>query len=178
MRVRGGGDADQPAPGCARARHTPVWIAGQVEAAVQRAARIGDAWLIANAQSLRGITPLMHTYRAALAECGRTPATFPITRECYVGASNATAFDECRAALEYKYSSYAVWGMESPTLKTDFADFARDRFIIGDTVAVKEEIARYRETLGVDHFIMRVHWPGLDQEKVLSSIRRLGALFA
>lgn len=156
----------------------PVWIAGQVEAAVQRAARIGDGWLIANAQSLRGIAPLMQTYRAALAEYGRTAGTFPITRECYVGASNATAFEECRAALEYKYSSYAVWGMESPTLKTDFSEFARDRFIIGDAVAVQEEIARYREALGVDHFIMRVQWPGLDQEKVLASIRRLGAIFA
>ena len=30
----------------------PVWVAGLVEAAVQRAAQIGDAWLIANATTL------------------------------------------------------------------------------------------------------------------------------
>ena len=41
-----------------------------------------------------------------------------------------------------------------------------------------EEIARYRELLGVDHFIMRCQWPGLPQEQVLSSIRRLGEIFA
>jgi hypothetical protein len=35
--------------------------------------------------------------------------------------------------------------------------------IIGDKVSVKEEIARYREILGVDHFIMRCQWPGLPQ---------------
>jgi hypothetical protein len=32
---------------------------------------------------------------------------------------------------------------------------SRDLFIIGDKRSVKEEIARYRERLGVDHFIMR-----------------------
>ncbi len=59
-----------------------------------------------------------------------------------------------------------------------FEDFARDRFIIGDKVSVKEEIARYRELLGVDHFIMRCQWPGLPQQHVLTSIQRLGEIFA
>jgi len=156
----------------------PIWIAGQVEAAVRRAARIGDAWLVVPASTCAATVPLMNTYRAALADYGRTAAEFPITRECYVGTSHATAFAECRAALEYKYNSYAVWGMESPTKDVSFEDFARDRFIIGDKVSVKEEIARYREALGVDHFIMRVQWPGLPQEQVLGSIRRLGEIFA
>lgn len=59
-----------------------------------------------------------------------------------------------------------------------FEEMARHRFIIGDKVSVKEEIARWRETLGVNHFVMRVQWPGLEQEKVLGSIRRLGEIFA
>ena len=49
--------------------------------------------------------------------------------------------------------------------------------MIGDKGSVKEEIARYRELLGVDHFIMRCQWPGLPQEQVLSSIQRLGEIF-
>ena len=61
---------------------------------------------------------------------------------------------------------------------TTFDDFARDRFIIGDKESVKDEILRYAELLGVDHFIMRSQWPGLEQEKVLGSIRRLGEVFA
>jgi alkanesulfonate monooxygenase SsuD/methylene tetrahydromethanopterin reductase-like flavin-dependent oxidoreductase (luciferase family) len=64
------------------------------------------------------------------------------------------------------------------TTQGSFEDFARDRFIIGDKGSVKEEIARYRESLGVDHFIMRCQWPGLPQEQVLSSIQRLGDIFA
>ena len=156
----------------------PVWIAGLVEAAVKRAARIGDAWLIANATTLGATEPLMRIYRETLTALGKTVTEFPIARECYVGNSHASAMVECRGPLEYKYNSYAAWGMESPTANMSFEEMAHDRFIIGDRISVKEEIARWQERLGSNHFIMRVQWPGLEQAKVLASIRRLGAIFA
>jgi alkanesulfonate monooxygenase SsuD/methylene tetrahydromethanopterin reductase-like flavin-dependent oxidoreductase (luciferase family) len=156
----------------------PVWVAGLVEAAVKRAARIGDAWLIANATTLGDTVPLMRVYQDTLRSLGKVVQEFPIARECYVGGSHATAMAECRASLEYKYSSYAAWGMVSPTASMTFEQMARDRFIIGDRVSVKEEIARWRESLGVNHFVMRVQWPGLPQEQALNSIRRLGEMLA
>jgi len=155
----------------------PLYIAAQAEVSVRRAARIGDAWLIVNSSGLGKIAPLMRTYRGALQEYGRTLVEFPITVECYVGARHATAHEECRQPLEYKYNAYAAWGLEDRT-SASFEDFARDRFIIGDKISVKEEIARYRELLGVDHFIMRCQWPALPQERVLGSIQRLGEIFA
>lgn len=155
----------------------PVYIAAQAETPVKRAARIGDAWLIVNIRGIQNLIPLMQTYRAALKEYGRTPIEYPITVECYVGARHATAHEECRGPLEFKYSAYAAWGMEHSS-SGSFEDFARDRFIIGDRASVKEEIARYRELLGVDHFIMRCGWPGLPQEQTLASIQRLGEIFA
>lgn len=154
----------------------PLYIAGQAPVSVRRAARIGDAWLIMH-NGLASVAPLMQTYRAALDEYGRRPIEFPITIECYVGDRHATAQEECRGPLEYKYNAYAAWGLEEPR-SAPFEEFARDRFIIGDKVSVKEEIARYRELLGVDHFIMRCQWPGLPQEQALGSIRRLGEIFA
>ena len=153
----------------------PIYIAAQVDAAIKRAARIGDAWLIVPSTGLDTVVQQMRLYRAALAEAGRTPEEYPISRECYVGSSHATAFEECRGALEYKYNAYASWGLGASHAEP-FDQFARNRFIIGDKVSVKEEIARYRELLGVDHFIMRCQWPGLAQEKVLGTIRRLGEI--
>ena len=155
----------------------PVYIAAQAPVSVRRAARLGDAWLIVNSSGLGTIAPLMQSYRAALQEYGRTPLEYPITVECYVGASNRTAHAECQGPLEYKYNAYAAWGLEDRT-SASFEDFARDRFIIGDKAAVKDEIARYRSLLGIDHFIMRVQWPGLPQEQALASIRRLGEICA
>ena len=160
----------------------PLYIAAQAAVSVRRAARLGDAWLIMNSSGLGKLVPLMQTYRAALQEYGRTPVEYPITAECYVGERHATAHEECRGPLEYKYNAYASWGLEDRTsadrAPPSFEEFARDRFIIGDKVSVKEEIARYRELLGVDHFILRCQWPGLPQERALGSIRRLGEIFA
>jgi hypothetical protein len=45
-------------------------------------------------------------------------------------------------------------------------------------VRLRPSYARYREMLGVDHFIMCCQWPGLPQERVLGSIQRLGGIFA
>ena len=50
-------------------------------------------------------------------------------------------------------------------------DFARDKFIIDHKVALKEELARYHEMLGVNHVIMRCLWPGLPVEQMFASIR-------
>lgn len=161
----------------ARKGGVPIWMAAQVDAAIKRVARIGDAWMIVPVTPLGKVAEQMAVYRAALAAEGRAADAFPIIRECYVGANHKTAFEECRGPLQYKYDAYASWGMDSKD-KPPFEDYAKDRFIIGDAAFVKEEIARYREALGVDHFMMRCHWPGLEQEKVLGSIRRLGNIFS
>ena len=153
----------------------PIWIAGTAHPAIERAARIGDAWMIVPSTPLPELVEQMRVYRAALGS--RVPDCFPIVRECYVGASHRTALDECRAALQYKYNAYASWGLADRQPPT-FEELVRERYIIGDTVAVKEEIARYREALGVDHFMMRCHWPGMEFDKTLASIRRLGETFA
>lgn len=151
----------------------PVWVAAQADAAIRRAARLGDAWLIVPSATLTEVTAQMRTYRAALAEAGRHPDCFPIERECYVGARNATAMEECRGPLEYKYAAYASWGLGG-SAQMPFEDFVRERFIIGDAESVKDQVAEYRDALGVDHMIMRVQWPGLPQEAALASIERLG----
>ena len=162
----------------------PIWVAAVVDAAVKRAARIGDAWLITNFAHLSVLEPQMKLYRDTLQEANKPfPAEVPITRECYIGPTRAKAMEECRAALEYKYGAYSSWGLDKQSKGAEsfdqpFEDFARDRFIIGDKSYVAEEIQRYNETLGVNHFLMRVQWPGLEQDKVLRTISTLGEIFA
>lgn len=160
----------------------PIWMAAQVDAAIKRAAALGDSWLIIPSMGMSELEPAVKLYRDALREAGKPdPAEFPITRECYVGTSRKSAMDECRGALSHKYDAYAKWGLEGQQGDDGLSAFermARDCFIIGDKGFVKEEIARYRETLGVNHFIMRLHWPGFPQEGVLRSIRALGEIFS
>ena len=59
-----------------RAGGPPLYIAGQAEVSVRRAARIGDAWLIVNTSGLGKVAQLMQTYRTALQQYGRTRWSF------------------------------------------------------------------------------------------------------
>ena len=68
--------------------------------------------------------------------------------------------------------------MGAESFAQPFEEFVKDRFIIGDKAFVKDEIQRYHALLGVNHFIMRVQWPGLEQAKALNTIRVLGEIFA
>ncbi|MBO0710217.1 MAG: LLM class flavin-dependent oxidoreductase [Acetobacteraceae bacterium] len=157
----------------------PIFVAAQVEAAIQRAARVGDGWLIVPSLDMHTCADHVRIYRDALRAAGKPESTEAVlTRECHIGSTRQAAFEECRAALEYKYGAYASWGLQKADIKQSFEEFARDKFIIGDKASVKDEIARYRETLDVDHFIMRPHWPGLPNERAVSTIRALGEIFA
>src|SRR5262249_52106584 len=152
--------------------------------AVKRAAKVGDAWLITNFAHLSVLVPQMAMYRKLLAEAGKEfPAEAPITRECYIGSTHASALEECRSALQYKYAAYSSWGLDKQSRGAEsfaqpFEEFVKDRFIIGDKAFVKDEIERYHALLGVNHFIMRVQWPGLAQTRALSTILGLGEILA
>ncbi len=76
----------------AKAGGPPIWMAATVDVAIQRAARLGDAWLIVPTTPLGKLVAQMRVYREALA--GRVPDCFPMVRECYVGANHKTALDE------------------------------------------------------------------------------------
>lgn len=162
----------------------PIWVAAVVEKAIERAAIIGDEWLITFYPTVKTLSAQLELYRSARARAGLPRATeYPTCRECYVGSSMAAALAEARGPLQYKYAAYASWGQDKILSHEDrfdqpFEEFVRDRFIIGDEAWVRDELARYRETLGVEHFVMRMQWPGLDQTLVLKSIERLGRIAA
>ena len=113
-------------------------------------------------------------------ELGRPPAAeTPLIRECYVAPDTASAFAEAARFLDAKYRAYRRWEQDKAlpageSFDLPFEELARDRFVIGDPSRVAEEIARYRERLGLTTMIFRLQWPGMEQAKVLRSIRLLG----
>jgi alkanesulfonate monooxygenase SsuD/methylene tetrahydromethanopterin reductase-like flavin-dependent oxidoreductase (luciferase family) len=81
--------------------------------------------------------------------------------------------------LDAKYGAYRSWEQDKALPADDawsarFDELARDRFLLGDPARVRDEVARYRERLGITTLIVRVQWPGMDQAAVLRSIRLLG----
>jgi alkanesulfonate monooxygenase SsuD/methylene tetrahydromethanopterin reductase-like flavin-dependent oxidoreductase (luciferase family) len=158
----------------------PIWMAGDVEVAVKRAARLGDAWMPSPMVSQEGVRRLGALFRETRAAAGLAPALeYPIIRECHVGSGAGPALDEVREPLAFKYEAYASWGgasgfVPADHIRADFDKFAAGRFIVGSASEVVDQIGRYGEHTGTDHMLLRVQWPGLDQATVMRTLERLG----
>ena len=158
----------------------PIWLAGNTDAGVKRAARLGDAWLMNPHATLTSLERQQALFRETRAALGRPPAAeTPLIKECVVAESAAAAVAEARPFLEAKYKAYQQWKQDEAlppgeTFELGFEDLARDRFVVGDPARAVNELTRYRERLGVTTFVFRVQWPGMPQATVLRSIRLLG----
>ncbi len=159
--------------------HPPLWFAAKKDVAVERSARMADAWVINPHAKLSILEHQMALYRKTLQEAGKPfPAELPMIKELYVAPDRRTAIQECRPFLEAKYQAYAAWGQDKALPQEDSFDLAfdelvQDRFIIGAPDDCVRELRRYVEALGVNCFIFRIQWPGMGQSKVLRTIKLL-----
>ncbi len=161
--------------------HPPIWVAASGDPGVRRAGRLGVPWLVNPHASLRGIERQFSLYREALDAAGHElPAEFPVFKEFAVAPSHKEAVRIARPYLEGKYESYAKWGLDKPMpqeerLDQAFDELARDRFIIGTPGECVAELRRHEEVVGANHFLLRMQWPGMPQERVLEEIALVGA---
>lgn len=157
----------------------PIWLGGDVEPAVRRAARIADAWCVAPTLSTHSMLGRLEAFRDERRKTGQPDdVSCPVIRECFVGRDAAHAAAASRGPLLFKYRAYASWGQRDTGTDFDavFDDFAKDRFLIGEAEQVKDEILRYAEIASTDHILLRVQWPGLAHEEALGSIERIGRI--
>jgi len=158
----------------------PIWLAANADAGVRRAARLGDAWMMNPHSTVATLERQLALFRETRRALGRPPAAeTPMIKECYVAPSASEAVAEARPFLEGKYAAYKQWEQDKAlpageSFDGGFETLARDRFLLGDPARVREEIARCREKLGVTTMIFRLQWPGMEQARVLRSIRLLG----
>jgi alkanesulfonate monooxygenase SsuD/methylene tetrahydromethanopterin reductase-like flavin-dependent oxidoreductase (luciferase family) len=68
-----------------------VWIGAAAPPAIDRAARLGDAFLIGPEATPAQVRELVTTYREACDRHGRTPGTIAVRRDVHVGSDDADA---------------------------------------------------------------------------------------
>ena len=64
-------------------------------------------------------------------------------------------------------------GVDVNTQFKRMRELAQDRFIIGDPDDCIRELTRHVDALGVNCVILRIQWPGMEQAKVLRTIKLL-----
>lgn len=141
--------------------HPPLWVAGVADAAVLRAARLGDAWLCGPVQSQAVAQRCLKVYRAERARLG-LPDEWILRRYAWVGKDH----DQVREQVlpGYVDGLMAHW-RESAEDDSEHELFARldrgenvppeeiaaDRLLWGEPAHVIQQIRSYQAATGCEH---------------------------
>jgi alkanesulfonate monooxygenase SsuD/methylene tetrahydromethanopterin reductase-like flavin-dependent oxidoreductase (luciferase family) len=135
-----------------------VWFGASAPPAIDRAARLGDAWLASPSLSVDTAREQLHYYRERCTAHGRTPKALAIRRDVYVGESPA----EARAVL-------------AAEVARGYRGFPPDALVAGSVDEVIERFAALAK-LGYTEVLVR-HLTN-DHQKVLGSFARLASVRA
>jgi len=160
--------------------HPPIWIAANNDEAIVRAGRLGCAWFLNPHATLTTLERQIKLYQEALAGAGRSmPSELPIIKEMHIAKTREEAIRVARPYLEGKYQAYADWGQDKAlpgqeSFRIPFEDLAKDRFILGNVEDVIQQIEEHRRRLGINHFIFRVWWPGMEAYHAYRAVELMG----
>jgi len=105
----------------------------------------------------------------------------PLTREVVIAATEERARELAERHLMINYrEEYGGGSWNHPLIgasdsaRVDVLDeIGRDRFIVGTPEQCIAKIQHFRETVGVDHLICRLFFPGMPHEHIMEEIRLL-----
>lgn len=157
----------------------PVWMAANSNRAVERAARLGDAWFVNPHSTIAEIEKQKREHYDPVRQQRSEDLEIPLLREAFVAPTREEAVDAAREHLWEKYQRYISWGqdeaMEDATdLHRPFEELAEDRFLLGTPSEVCAELERYEEELDANYVVVRSHWPGMDYERTRESLELMG----
>lgn len=154
-----------------------VWIGANADAAVRRAARSGDTWLINPHARRDAVARQLELFRAERVAHGLAPdpVRLPALKEVFCAPTREQAFRQCLPHLGEKYRHYLAWGQDGAmpqddTLDRPLDELVEDRFIIGTPEDCLRMLAAWRDDLGVDTFLLRTEWVGMPHEVAMGSL--------
>ena len=130
-----------------------VWIGASAQPAIDRAARLGDAWLGSPGTTLAQTRRQLDWYRESCAAHGRAPERVALRRDVYVGESVSEARSTMRPYVEGRYRG-----------------FDPEALVIGDVPSVADQLAAYAELGFTDILVRNIT---ADQARALATIERL-----
>lgn len=158
----------------------PLWIGANADAAVRRAARMGDTWMInphARRDAVRRQLAMFRSERIGLG-LPPDPSDLPALKEVFCAPTREEAFRACLPYLGEKYRHYLSWGQDrampdGDTIDLPIEQLVDDRFVIGTPEDCLRTLAAWRDDLGVDTFLLRTEWVGMPHRTAMGSLELL-----
>ncbi len=139
--------------------HPPLWFGASAEPAVRRALRLADGWTGAGSAGREAFSENLERVKGWLAEEGRDPASFPISKRVYLAVDE----DEGRARRRLAEWFGFYYGN---------AELAERVGVWGAAGRVQEQLAAWSEA-GVSEFILN---PVFDMEEHLERLAEVTGL--
>ncbi|MBI3968410.1 MAG: LLM class flavin-dependent oxidoreductase [Chloroflexi bacterium] len=151
-----------------------IWMGAQNGYAIRRVARLADSWIVPP-RTLTEVKERFEVYKAARAELGKPmPPELAVRIDVVLSENRQTVLDETRSALEATYDAFQRWGLSKvdpseAVIERPLDQWAHERLIIGTPDDCLERLAGYG-SVGLNHFVLRVHFPGIAPEYALRTI--------
>lgn len=172
----GSGDAVVLSPLPVQQPHPPIWVAAFGPKALAQAGRLGLPYLASPIEPFERLRDNYAAHRSAIAEThGELELEVPVMRTVFAHP-DASARARVTAGLERQAAALA--SAPQAAIRNAAPASVADWALVGEPAAVGDELARYREALGVSHLIARTQLPGVDELDLLESLEHLAALSA
>jgi alkanesulfonate monooxygenase SsuD/methylene tetrahydromethanopterin reductase-like flavin-dependent oxidoreductase (luciferase family) len=159
--------------------HPPLWIGGQSDAGVRRAARLGQAWTIPPSCSVAEVTRWIDLFQAKRDDLDLPRAErFPLRREVSIGRDRADALELFERRAKSRYLVYSqrgrTWAGTPDELDRRFADSVGGHLVAGTAAEVRDELVAIARALPVGPLILRPSWPDMTSDEVVATLDLLG----
>jgi alkanesulfonate monooxygenase SsuD/methylene tetrahydromethanopterin reductase-like flavin-dependent oxidoreductase (luciferase family) len=159
----------------------PIWIGGNSEKAIRRAAVLSDAWYAPPFPTHESLAQLRAVFLEERAKAGLPlDGAFPLRRELMIASSRAQARRLAAERSATRMNTYLKWGL-GQRLETEDKNFGSQadedidsRFILGTADECADALNRLREELGMTHFMFKPQWPGLPHSEAMSQLELFG----
>jgi alkanesulfonate monooxygenase SsuD/methylene tetrahydromethanopterin reductase-like flavin-dependent oxidoreductase (luciferase family) len=163
----------------------PLWLGAHGRRGLNRAGRLGDAWLTDPQRSVATVEQLAAEYRASADRAGRVPRVV-LFRDGWIDDSmracrsrwgpHALAVHRLYHHLGAYHRSLEPWVDEVRARQAfTFDRLAPDRFLVGDGSMVRATVEDWRARSGADMIAVRLRQPGgPGHQATLEAIGRFG----